>query len=74
MPELKLARIPDRNPIKLTINVMPDIHAALAAYAAAYAAVYGKEEALADLVPAMVAAFLEGDRGFQKQQIGQRNA
>jgi len=28
MPELKLARIPDRTPVKLTIMVMPDLHLA----------------------------------------------
>ncbi|WP_421021526.1 DUF2274 domain-containing protein, partial [Klebsiella pneumoniae] len=35
---------PDRNPVKLSISVMPDLHEALIAYAAAYAQSYGREE------------------------------
>jgi hypothetical protein len=37
-------------------------------YAAVYAATYGVEEPVADLVPAMLAAFLESDRGFAKSR------
>jgi hypothetical protein len=66
MPDLKLARIPDRTPVKLTILVLPDLHQALADYARVYADTYGREESVADLVPAILAAFLESDRGFLK--------
>lgn len=44
MPDLKLPQLPDRNPVKLSISVMPDLHEALIAYAAAYAQAYGREE------------------------------
>jgi len=37
MPELKLARLPDRTPVKLTISVLPDLHQRLGDYAALYA-------------------------------------
>jgi len=33
-------------------------------YAELYAAAYGREEPIAELVPAMLAAFLESDRTF----------
>lgn len=66
MPELKLAQLPDRTPVKLGISVMPDLHQALVAYAAPYAQAYGREEPVADLIPAMLAAFLESDRAFSK--------
>ncbi|HJS10164.1 DUF2274 domain-containing protein [Sphingopyxis sp.] len=66
MPELKLAKLPDRTPIKLAIAVTPDLHQMLQQYAALYAEAYGREEAITDLVPAMLTAFLEGDRGFLK--------
>ena len=33
MPDLKLSRLPDRTPIKLSITVMPDLHQALKDYA-----------------------------------------
>lgn len=66
MPELKLAKLPDRTPIKLAITVTPDLHQMLQQYATLYAEAYGREEAITELVPAMLVAFLESDRGFSK--------
>ena len=65
MPQIKLARLPDRTPAKLNIAVPPGLHQALIAYAGFYADNYGREESVAELVPAMLAAFLESDRAFQ---------
>jgi hypothetical protein len=64
--DLKLPRLPDRLPVKLTISVLPDLNRALEEYAAVYEAAYGQREIVADLVPFMLASFLEGDRTFQK--------
>ena len=61
---LKLARLPDRTPVKLTILVPPELHESLAAYAAAYHEAYGASASVTELVPAMLAAFLESDRDF----------
>lgn len=36
MPDLKLAQLPYRTPVKLGISVMPDLHQALNDYAQAY--------------------------------------
>lgn len=66
MPELKLPRLPDRTPVKLSITITPDLQALLQDYAICYAASYGVEEPVAELVPAMLAAFLDGDRGFAR--------
>lgn len=66
MTDLKLARLPDRTPVKLTISISPDLHLALADYAALYQQAYGDEQAIADLVPHMLAAFLTSDRAFSK--------
>jgi hypothetical protein len=66
MPELKLAKLPDRNPVKLTVSVMPDLHSALADYAALYEQSYGQKERIEDLIPAMLVGFLESDRAFAK--------
>jgi hypothetical protein len=66
MPDLKLAKLPERTPVKLSISLMPNLADALAAYAALYKQAYGREEAVADLVPAMLTAFLDSDRVFQK--------
>jgi hypothetical protein len=66
MPELKLAKLPDRMPVKLTITVQPDLAQALREYAAVYRATYGEAESVEELIPFMLASFLEGDRGFAK--------
>ena len=66
MPDLKLARLPDRTPIKIGIVVMPELNDRLAAYAAAYVEAYGTEEPVAELIPAMLAAFLDSDRAFSR--------
>ncbi len=68
MADLKLSRLPDRTPVKLAISVQPDLNQALNDYAAIYAETYGRDEAITDLVPAMLAAFLEGDREFQRRR------
>ena len=68
MPELKLARLPDRTPVKLAITVTPDLHLMLQQYAALYAEAYGREESVTELVPAMLAAFLDSDRNFVRSR------
>lgn len=70
MVDLKLARLPDRTPIKLSITVLPDLHQSLHDYARLYAEAYGREEPVADLIPAMLAAFLESDREFARAHKG----
>lgn len=69
MPDIKLARLPDRVPVKMTINVMPDLAAALASYARLYGEAYGKEEPVADLIPAMLETFLASDRAFLRAKV-----
>lgn len=68
MPDLRLAKLPDRTPVKLTISVPPELNQALTDYAALYAEVYGQQEPVQDLVPAMLASFLEGDRLFARRR------
>lgn len=68
MADLRLARLPDRTPVKLTINVQPDLNQALTEYAALYEEVYGRGEPVQELIPAMLAAFLDGDRLFARRR------
>lgn len=70
MAELRIAKLPDRNPVKLTIAVMPDLHDALQDYAKLYAETYGQADPMVDLISAMLTAFLDGDREFQKARKG----
>jgi hypothetical protein len=74
MPEIKLARLPDRTPVKVSITVAPDLHAALSDYATIYNQSYGQSEPLAELIPHMLAAFLSSDRGFAKARASLPNA
>lgn len=66
MAAIKLERLPDRTPVKITIIVSPELNRALGDYAAAYEAAYGQAEPVAELIPAMLAAFLESDRAFAR--------
>ncbi|MCJ8159168.1 DUF2274 domain-containing protein [Sphingomonas sp. LaA6.9] len=66
MPDLKLARIPDRTPVKLTILLSPELKRTLDDYAAIYNETYGESEALSELLPPMLAAFLASDHAFAK--------
>jgi len=51
--------------------VTPDLDQALRDYLALYSAVYGETTAtIADLVPAMLEAFLNSDRTFAKARAG----
>lgn len=68
MVDLKLPKLPDRTPVKLTINIMPDLKAALDDYAAIYEATYGTPENVTDLIPAMLTAFLGSDRAFNRNR------
>lgn len=68
MGNLKLPKLPNRIPVRLTVNVAPDLHLALLDYGRLYAETYGREESIAELVPAILAAFLESDRAFSRRR------
>jgi hypothetical protein len=65
MPDLKLARLPDRKPVKMSIIVNPTLSQKLGAYAAAYKQTYGDDEEIEELIPYMLEQFLDGDRSFK---------
>jgi len=66
MANLKLAKLPDRTPTKITISVNADLNQALCDYQRLYAATYDTTEKVADLIPFMLEAFLDSDRAFAK--------
>lgn len=68
MADLKLARLPERTPVKLGIQVTPQLFADLSRYAVLYKEAYGREEAVTDLIPSMLTAFLESDRAFGRSR------
>ena len=54
MKKVKLARLPDRVPVKMQVTLPPDLAARLRDYADLYAETYGAREEPADLVPYML--------------------
>ncbi|AAK24650.1 hypothetical protein CC_2684 [Caulobacter vibrioides CB15] len=64
MAELKLGKLPNRTPVKLTLSIMPDIEDALLDYVAIYNTRRGVEATPADLGAAMLEQFLANDREF----------
>lgn len=68
---LKLARIPDRTPVKLTVAFPPELSQALADYAELYREIYGQAEPVQELIPAILASFLASDKAFARRRRGQ---
>lgn len=66
MPELKLAKLPDRTPVKLNLVLAPGLACDLNAYAELYRERYGSDEPLSELVPAMLSAFMDSDKQFRR--------
>jgi hypothetical protein len=66
MMSMKLGKLPDRTPVKLSTTLTPNLAARLRDYADFYADTYGVREEVADLVPFMLEAFLDGDADFRR--------
>ena len=68
MSELKLPKLPDRTPIKMSLTINADLNRALHAYAERYAQVYGTKEPLSELIPFMLEVFLMSESHPSKRQ------
>jgi hypothetical protein len=64
--DLKLGKLPDRTPVKMTIAISPGLNRALQAYADIYREAYGQAEPVAELIPYMLERFLSSDRSYAK--------
>lgn len=63
---LRLEKLADRTPVRLTISLDPETAAALQDYAVLCRETYGAEEKPEALVPAMLESFLASDAGFKR--------
>lgn len=68
MAAMRLGKLPDRTPVKVTILVSPELHQALLDYAALYEEMYGQAEPVQEMIPAMLTSFLEGDKLFARRR------
>ena len=66
MSGLKICKLPDTTPVKLTIALPPDVSVDLQDYARVYEQAYGEAAKVADLVPSMLASFMASDNNFKK--------
>lgn len=64
MSGIRLTRLPDRTPVKMTLQMPPQLHADLSLYANLYATTYGQEVPIADLICAILTEYLANDRVF----------
>jgi len=65
-PNLKLAKLPDMKPTKISVSLPPDLMGDLEIYAKIYEQTYGEKQAVGALIPSMLAGFLASDHGFKK--------
>ena len=63
---MKLAKLPDRTPVKMNVVLAPGLAKRLHEYADFYAETYGSREEVAELIPFMLEAFLDSDADFRK--------
>ncbi|QWQ10947.1 DUF2274 domain-containing protein [Ralstonia pseudosolanacearum] len=67
--KLRLGPLPKTESIKLTFSCPADLKANLDRYAALHAQTYGETVDAATLIPHMLEAFMEGDRGFKRSGL-----
>lgn len=68
MASLKLGKLPDRTPSKITITVSADLNQALNDYAVLYRQTYGDSETVAELIPFMLVGYRRRSGLFQGQK------
>ena len=71
---IKLARLPDRNAVKISFTASPELKAALNDYAEIYRRTYGHKEIVSDLIPFMLEAFMNADPGFKRARKALKEA
>lgn len=63
---LRLDKLPDRTPVRMSLSLDPALAMALGDYAEIYRQTYGEEEKPEALIPAMLEQFLRSDKGFKR--------
>jgi len=75
MTELRSPRLSDRASVKRMINLSADLRLELADYVRACQRVYGQSDAIVELIPRRLRAFLDADPGgVESRMSGSREA
>ena len=65
-PTLRIGKLPDLTPVKMTVSLNREVHEMLEDYARIYGESYEQAVKPAELVPSMIAGFLSTDNGFKR--------
>ena len=65
-PTLRIGKLPDLTPVKLTVSLEPEVHQMLEDYVQIYSDSYGEKVKPAALIPSMITGFLSTDNGFKR--------
>jgi len=63
---LRLDKLPDRTPVRMSLSLDPQLAKAINDYAEIYRQTYGEAEKPEALIPAMLEQFLSSDAGFKR--------
>ena len=63
---LKIGKLPDTTPIKITVALEPELQSDLQTYAEIYQQTYGDKASIAALIPVMLRSFMTSDAGFRR--------
>lgn len=65
-PVLRIGKLPNLTPIKLTISLNREVYEMLEDYARVYGDSYGEAVKPAELIPFIIKGFLATDNGFKR--------
>ena len=71
---LKIGKLPDTTPTKITVSVDPDLQSELQLYAEIYQQTYGEKTSVSALVPVMLKRFMSSDAAFKRARKQQSNS
>lgn len=70
---LKLSKLPKRTSAKVNIVLNPETHEAMVDYAHVYEETYSNKESIEELIPYIIANYLDNDHAFKKARKLLRN-
>jgi hypothetical protein len=65
---IKLRKLPDRVPVKVSLSLSPELHQSVLDYAEMYRKTYGEQECepVTEILPYIIQDYLDNDKAFAK--------